>query len=105
MSLVIGDLRVTDSGLVEAGEYKAGAVLGLGNGKLKLSSKKAADGSEKPYCVLLEDIKSDIDKNAPILLFGEVNKNSLSFGDGWKEEEIIVELRRIGIFAKGVVNG
>ena len=105
MGVIIGDVIVTDSGLVAAGNYKAGAVLGLAGGKLKLSDKNATDGSEKPYAVLLEDINSDTDRVAPILLFGEVDRGALSHGQNWSLDEIGVALRNIGIFAKGVVNG
>ncbi len=105
MGVIIGDVIVTDSGLVAAGNYKAGAVLGLAGGKLKLCDKNATDGSENPYAVLLEDVNSDTDRVAPILLLGEVDRGALSFGQNWSLDEIVVALRNIGIFAKGVVNG
>jgi len=112
MGVVIGDLMVTDSGIIEAGSYKAGAVLGkvTDTGVLKLSAKKngdddVTDGSEKPYAILLEDVVTDTQKSVPILLFGEVDKSQLSFGNGWDLESIVRALRDISIFAKGVVNG
>jgi len=108
MGVVIGDTIVTDSGVIEAGSYKAGAVLGkvTDTGTLKLSATKDSegkaitDGSEKPYAVLLEDVSTDTNKNVPILLFGEVVKSELSFGNGWDIESVARELRNIGIFAK-----
>jgi hypothetical protein len=108
MGVVIGDLIVTDSGVIEAGTYTAGAVLGklTDTGILKLSATKDSDGnaitdgSEKPYAILLEDVVTDVQKSVPILLLGEVDKNQLSFGNGWDIESVARELRNIGIFAK-----
>ncbi len=107
MGVVIGDLMVTDSGIIEAGSYTAGAVLGKvsNSGVLKLSSKSATDGSEKPYAILLEDVESDTQKRVPILLLGEINKDSLSFGNGWDLDSVVRALRDISIFAKGVIDG
>ena len=113
MGVVIGDLIVTDSAIIEAGKYTTGAVLGKvsDTGILKLSATKDADdnditdGSEKVYAILLEDVDSDTQKSVPILLLGEVDKNQLSFGNGWDLETITRALRDISIFAKGVVNG
>jgi hypothetical protein len=113
MGVVIGDLVVTDSGIIEAGNYTAGAVLGkvTATGVLKLSATKddagnaITDGSEKPYAILLEDVVTDVQKSVPILLLGEVDKNQLSFGEGWDLESVVRALRDISIFAKGVVNG
>lgn len=112
MGVVIGDLMVTDSGIIEAGSYTAGAVLGkvTDTGILKLSTTKngdddVTDGSEKPYAILLEDVVTDTQKSVPILLLGEVDKSTLSFGEGWDLESVVRALRDISIFAKGVVNG
>jgi len=108
MGVVIGDLIVTDSGVIEAGSYKAGAVLGkvADTGVLKLSATKddagnaITDGSEKPFAILLEDVTTDVNKNVPILLLGEVKKDEITFGNGWDLESVVRALRDISIFAK-----
>ena len=112
MGIIVGELFITDSGIIEAGTYTAGAVLGkvTDTGKLKLSAKKngdndVTDGSQHPYAILLEDVKTNNDKNVPILIFGEVDESKLSFGNGWDLASIKDELKKIGIFAKGVING
>jgi hypothetical protein len=107
MGVLVGDLIVTDSGTIEAGTYKSGAVLGkvTDTGTLKLSATKngdndVTDGSEKPYAILLEDVVTEANKSVPILLLGEVDKEQLSFGDGWTLESVVRSLRNISIFAK-----
>jgi hypothetical protein len=113
MGVIVGDVFITGSEVIEAGSYKVGAVLGkvTDTGVLKLSATKddsgnaITDGSEKPYAILLEDVATDVQKSVPILLLGEVDKSQLSFGNGWDLEGIVRALRDISIFAKGVVNG
>jgi len=113
MGIIVGELFITDSGIIEAGTYIAGAVLGkvTDTGVLKLSAKKdnagndITDGSQNPYAILLENVTTNTNRNVPILVFGEVDESKLSFGKGWDLASIKDELKKIGIFAKGVING
>ena len=113
MGIIIGDTIVTDSATIEAGTYTQGAILGRvdASGVLKLCAKKDADnndvtdGSQAPYAVLLENVETTQDTSVPVLLFGEVDSSAISFGNGWEASAIRAELRKIGIFTKGVIDG
>jgi hypothetical protein len=107
---MIGDIVITDSVVLQAGQnLSKGAVLGRvkDTGKYKLSALKdsdgnnISDGSEVPCAVLLENVDAtDVDKNAPVLVLGEVDANELVIDSSWSIETIKPELRKMSIFVK-----
>lgn len=99
--------EVTDGGTLIAGQdLVAGAVLGkiTASGKLQLCDSTAADGSEAPFAILLEDSDATAaDLEVPILLAGVVNEGALSFGGTDTADTDRAALRDGGIFLKTVV--
>jgi len=108
--MIISELVITDSVILEKGQnLKRGAVLGRikDTGKYKLSALKdgdgndVTDGSEVPCAVLLENVDATVaDKNAPVLVLGEVDANELVIDASWSIETIKPELRKMSIFVK-----
>ena len=103
-NLVIGDNTVTDGGVLSSGEnLVAGDLLGkvTATGKLLLSLSAASDGSEVPYCVLGSDVDAtSADTACPIILGGEINSDSVTFGTGHTAASTKDALRGLGIFLK-----
>ncbi len=83
-ALVLSDWRVDENGVLLTGtNYAKGTVLGkiTSSGKYTISLTAAADGSQVPSAILLEDVDAtDSDLNGPILLGGKVDKDLLVFG-------------------------
>ncbi|AZV46860.1 head decoration protein [Nautilia sp. PV-1] len=107
---MVGDVVITDSVVLEAGQnLTAGSVLGrvTETGKYKLSALKDADGnaiddgSQVPSAVLLVDVDAtDADKNAPVLVLGEVDEGELNYDASWDVASLKFELRKMSIFVK-----
>lgn len=97
ISQQFGGKRTMVSG---AGVLARGTVLGkiTASGKFTTALSAAADGSQTPYCVLLEDVDaSAADADAMVLLQGEVNTNKLILGAGHTTTTIFDPLRTVGI--------
>lgn len=103
-NLIVGEDTVTDSGVLIAGQNLArGALLGkiTASGKLTLSLSASTDGSEVPYAILNEATDATAaDKVCPIILSGEVNDGSVTFGTGHTAASTKDGLRSEGIFLK-----
>lgn len=103
-NLIIGEDVTTDSGVVIAGQNLVrGSLLGkiTASGKLTLSLSASSDGSETPYAVLNAPIDAlSSDKACPIILGGELNANSITFGAGHTAITTKDGLRTEGIILK-----
>lgn len=103
--LVSGPLQlVTDSGIIAAGAaYNRGTVLGqiTASGKLTLCVKTAADGSEKPYAILVDNVDAtDNDQNCGVYLMGEFNQNRIIHDNSWTLPGLKAALRPLSIFLR-----
>lgn len=103
-NLIVGDNTVTDSGVLITGQdLLRGALLGkiTASGKLTLSLSASADGSETPYAILNGDTDAtSADTRCPIILSGEVNSGSVTFGTGHTAASTKDGLRTEGIIFK-----
>ena len=103
-NLIVGGELTTDSGTLVSGQnLKRGALLGkiTSSGKLTLSLTAASDGSEEPYAVLNDDTDaSSGDKVCAIILGGELNSGSITFGADHTAASTKDGLRGLGIFLK-----
>ncbi|WP_410015814.1 head decoration protein [Sodalis sp. C49] len=105
--LVAGQLQlVTDTVTLLAGEaaiYKRGTVLGVvtASGKYTLSVNTAADGSQNPAAILVDDVDaSATDVTAGVYLMGEFNQNRITFDPSWSLASVKSALRPYGIFLR-----
>lgn len=102
--LIAGFLQlVTDTVTVTGGAYKRGTVLGIisASGAYTLSVKSAADGSETPLAILVDDVDaSSGDQLAGVYLMGEFNQNHVIIDDSWAMADIKTALRPFAIFLK-----
>lgn len=102
--LIAGALQVvTDTVTVTGGAYKRGTVLGLisASGTYTISVQSAADGSEKPLAILVDDVDaSSSDQLAGVYLMGEFNQNHIIIDDSWAMADIKTALRPFAIFLK-----
>ncbi len=105
--LVAGQLQlVTDTVTILAGEaaiYKRGTVLGVvtASGKYTLSVNTAADGSQFPAAILVDDVDaSATDVTAGVYLMGEFNQNRITFDPSWTLASVKSALRPYGIFLR-----
>lgn len=103
-NLIVGEDTITDGGVLIAGQnLSRGALLGkiTASGKLTLSLSASTDGSEVPYAILNGDVDAtSADTRCPIILSGEVNVKSVTFGTGHTEASTKDGLRNLGIFLK-----
>lgn len=109
-NLIVGHKQpiVTDTLTIAAGQIlKRGAVLGLveAGGKAKLLDKSAADGSQKFYAILAENVDAETeDKAAPVYLSGEFNAGALSFAEGTTAADIKAAARMANTFLRDINN-
>lgn len=102
--LIAGQLQlVTETVTVTGGTYLRGTVLGMitASGIYTLCVKSAADGSETPLAILVDDVDaSSGDQLAGIYLMGEFNQNRVTIDTSWTADEMKAELRHQAIFLK-----
>lgn len=104
-NLHAGDFPMeTETVTVLAGQdLLRGAVLGkiTASGKYVLSASAAADGSQTPSVILLQDTDATGgDKGAPVAVTGEFNERALILGAGHTVASIKDELRDKSIFPR-----
>lgn len=84
--LVGGDHPIRTVGVtILAGQnLLRGALLGkiTASGKYVLSLSAAADGSQTPVAILVEDTNAVADTNAPAYVAGDFNANQMTIGTG-----------------------
>lgn len=102
-NLLVGDFHFTDTEtLDENQDLERGAVLGrkTANGRVVLSDDGAADGSETPEVILLEDATTGAGEtaNVPVLVFGQVNENDISFGGTHDKTTVKAPLKSAGVY-------
>lgn len=88
-------------GTVVAGEVLSrGDVVGLitSSGKAKKVDSTLADGTERPYGIITDDVELDMPVN--VYLTGEFNEDALTFGGTDDADKHRTTLREIGIFLK-----
>lgn len=94
--------KVMDKMTILAGQnLMRGAVLGriTATGKAKLVDSASADGSEKPWAVLAENVDATAaEKEAAVFLTGEFKEAALVFGGADTADTHRVEARKMGIF-------
>jgi len=98
---------ITDSATIAsgAGSLVRGTVMGkiTTGGKLLKSLSAATDGSQVPFCILLEDTDAtSADKVAPVLLAAEVDGAKLTLGTAHTLASIKDGLRDLGIYIRTV---
>ena len=102
--LIAGTLQlVTDSGTITGGSFKRGTVLGMitASGKYTKSVKTAADGSQNPVAILVDNVDaSTADQNGGLYLMGEFNQNRIIFDNSWTVPGLKAALRPLSIFLK-----
>lgn len=95
---------VSETVVLSAGTaYKRGMVLGrvTASGKLALSLSAAADGSQAPYGICVDDFDATAaDSYGGVYVKGEFNQNALILGAGQTLAGIHDALRAAGIFLK-----
>ena len=102
-NLLVGDFHFTDTEtLDENQDLERGAVLGritIG-GKMVLSDDGASDGSETPELILLDKAVTAATEslNIPVLVFGQVNEESLLFGGTHDKTTVKAPLKANGIY-------
>jgi len=69
-------------------------------GKYIKAVKAATDGSSQPVGVLTEDVTTAVseEKEATLLIAGNVASNKLTFGTGWTAANTKEDFRKLGIF-------
>ena len=102
-NLLVGDFHFTDTEtLDENQDLERGAVLGriTASGKMILSIDTAVDGSETPEMVLLDDAVTAAAENLniPVLVFGQVNEEALSFGGAHDKTTVKAPLKANGVY-------
>ncbi|EKP1130401.1 TPA: head decoration protein [Klebsiella michiganensis] len=102
--LIAGTLQlVTDSGTITGGSFKRGTVLGMitASGKYTKSVKTAADGSQNPVAILVDNVDaSTADQNGGLYLMGEFNQNRIIYDNSWTVPGLKAALRPLSIFLK-----
>lgn len=102
--LIAGTLQlVTDSGTITGGSFKRGTVLGMitASGKYTKSVKTAADGSQNPVAILVDNVDaSTADQNGGLYLMGEFNQNCIIYDNSWTVPGLKAALRPLPIFLK-----
>lgn len=102
--LIAGTLQlVTDSGTITGGSFKRGTVLGMitASGKYTKSVKTAADGSQNPVAILVDNVDaSTADQNGGLYLMGEFNQNVIIYDNSWTVPVLKAALRPLAIFLK-----
>lgn len=108
--LLSGPLQVvTDTVTVLTGAaaiYKRGTVLGVvtASGKYTLSVATAADGSQVPKAILVDDVNATAaDVLAGVYLMAEVNQSRIIFDPSWTLVTLKTALRPFGIFLRDSV--
>jgi hypothetical protein len=103
--ILAGDFQNSTEEVTLASEQnlKLGSVLGkvTASGEYKLVNRAATDGSQEPYCVLMEDVNATDSTAVGIAyLTGEFIRGKLIFGgtDTW--ETHLVAARKNSIFFK-----
>jgi hypothetical protein len=98
---------VTNTITVQSGaSYLRGTVLGIvtATGEATIVDSTAADGSEKPYAILADDVDATEATAVSVAYFtGEFNEAALIFGGTDTTVTHEVALREIGIFLKKTV--
>lgn len=103
--LIAGTLQlVTDTGTITGGAYKRGTVLGMVTASQKYTAcvKDAADGSETPCAILVDDVDASTngDQLGGLYLMGEFNQNRIIVDSSWTIAEMKTALRPLAIFLK-----
>jgi hypothetical protein len=100
-NLFAGSAEVITGSVVAGAKLTRGTVVGLisATEKAVAVDSTKADGSEKPYGIVAEDV--EIDKPAIVYLTGEFNQSALTFGGTDTAGTHKIALRNIGIFLKG----
>ncbi|EJD6038279.1 head decoration protein [Morganella morganii] len=106
--LISGPLQVvTDTGIIaKAGILKRGTILGMvtASGEYVISKKDAADGSEKPSAILVDDVDTTTDAvDGGLYLMGEFNQNRIIFDDTWTAADLKAAMRPFSIFLRDSV--
>lgn len=92
--------------IVSGQNLTRGAVLGkiTASGKYTLSASAAADGSQNPSVILLQDTDaSGGDKAAPVAESGAFNERAVTLGAGHTIASIKDALRDLGIYLRSSV--
>lgn len=106
--LISGPLQVvTDTGMIaKAGILKRGTILGkvTDSGEYALSKKGAADGSEIPCAILVDDVDTTTDAvSGGLYLMGEFNQNRIIHDDTWAAADLKAAMRPFSIFLRDSV--
>ncbi len=108
--LIAGPLQlVTDTVTILTGAsavYARGTVLGTvtASGKYTLCVKTAADGSQVPTAILVDDVDaSAADVTAGVYLMGEFNQNRITIDPSWTITTVKAASRPLGIFLRDSV--
>lgn len=99
-NLFAGSAEVVIGNIIAGEPLKRGDVVGIvtESGKAKKVDSTLADGTEKPYAIVCDDV--DADNPVNIYLTGVFNENALTFGGDDKVDTHKIALRNIGIFLK-----
>ncbi|WP_275076880.1 head decoration protein [Providencia rettgeri] len=106
--LISGPLQVvTDTvTIAKAGILKRGTILGkvTASREYVLCKKDAADGSEKPCAILVDDVNTTEDSVlGGVYLMGEFNHHKITYDATWTIPELTDELRQFSIFLRDSV--
>lgn len=106
--LISGPLQVvTDTvTIAKAGILKRGTILGkvTASREYVLCKKDAADGSEKPCAILVDDVNTTEDSVlGGVYLMGEFNHHKTRYDATWTIPELTDELRQFSIFLRDSV--
>ncbi len=107
--LVSGPLQlVTDdtATILMGAAYKRGTVLGVvtASGKYTLCVATAADGSQTPKAILVDDVDATAaDVTGGVYLMGEFNQNRMTFDASWTVVTLKPAFRPLGIFLRDSV--
>ncbi len=89
-----------------AAKYKRGTVVGkiTASGKYTLCVATAADGSQVPIAITVDDIDATVaDVTGGVYLMGEFNQNRMTFDPTWTIATLLPALRPLAIFLKDSV--
>jgi len=74
-------------------------------GTVKISKASASDGSEKPYCILVDNADASAgDVTCGVYLEGEFNSNAIIYDASWTTAQLTALFRPLGIHLKGQVS-
>lgn len=107
--LIAGDMKLVTKSVTITGAalFKRGTVLGkiTASGKYTISLSAAADGSQTPVAILVDDTDaSGGDVNGGVYQQGEFNGNSLILGTGQTLSGVTAALESAKIYVKTPVN-